>query len=192
MTPGPNRKTESEQLVRYLTRAGARKSVVTAMRKLLHNQEAFSRLKCTPGHFTASAFVVNPARTHVLLIHHRKLGRWLQPGGHVESQDISLRAAAHREASEETGIAGLTPLALGVFDVDIHDIPARPEQAAHRHFDVRFAFVATRVALRASEEVRAARWVAFAEVGDWNPEVSVMRPVAALRRLCSKPLGAGG
>ncbi len=71
-----------------------------------------------------------------LLTHHRKLGLWLQPGGHADG-NRDLAAVALREAREETGVAGLT-IVPAVFDLDRHRIPAHGGVPAHWHYDVRF------------------------------------------------------
>lgn len=161
----------------------ARADVVARMLELLdRGPEVLSRSHRQPGHFTASAFVLCPERRRLLLVHHGKLDRWLQPGGHIEPDDESLLLAAVREAREEAGVSALEPLGGGVFDVDIHAIPENPREGAHAHFDVRYAFVAGASALSASEEVRGARWVELARVGDVNPELSVMRCVDRLVR----------
>lgn len=94
-----------------------------------------------PGHLTASALVLDAAGERGLLLEHPKLGRWLQPGGHLE-WDASLAAAALREVREETGLERLA-LAGGVLDLDLHPIPARrradgAEEPGHWHYDVRF------------------------------------------------------
>jgi len=151
--------------------------------------DAFSRAHLDPGHFTASAFVVCPERRRLLLIRHPKLGRWLQPGGHIEPADASCLAAARREVMEETGVAELLPLAVrgvpseleeGIFDVDVHQIPANSREGAHAHFDVRYAFEARAVQLTVSDEVKAARWVELEAVAALNDEESIARPVRAL------------
>ena len=79
------------------------------------------------------------------MILHSKLDLWLQPGGHIDETDSSLVDAARREAQEETGLRGLrtVPNGGGLFDVDIHPIPANSKKAepSHEHFDLRFLFV---------------------------------------------------
>lgn len=94
------------------------------------------------AHFTASAFVIDEAAERICLVQHEKLGRLLQPGGHLEETDLSLEAAALREAVEETALAvELHPSAPRPFDLDIHEIPERPGEPAHWHLDVRYLVV---------------------------------------------------
>ena len=94
------------------------------------------------AHFTASAFVVDEQGERMCLVEHEKLGRLLQPGGHVEPTDISLEAAALREAREETRLElDFHPTAPRPFDLDIHAIPDRPGEPAHFHLDVRYLLV---------------------------------------------------
>jgi 8-oxo-dGTP pyrophosphatase MutT (NUDIX family) len=93
------------------------------------------------AHFTASALVVDPPRERTYLIHHGKLGRWFQPGGHIEPSDESPLAGALREAREETAFA-VTPAQDAPIDVDVHEFPARDDRPAHLHLDVRYLLVA--------------------------------------------------
>ena len=159
-----------------------RAPIVTRMLELLEApRDVFARSHLDPGHFTASAFVLCPEGRRLLMVHHTKLGRWLQPGGHIEPSDISLHAAAEREAKEETGVSALEPLGTSIFDVDIHLIPPSTREGAHSHFDVRYAFRARTGRLVAAAEVQAARWVELDEVRELNPEESVIRCVERLR-----------
>lgn len=155
--------------------------VVARMRQLLVvPADPFSRRHTEPGHFTASAFVLCPERRRVLLIRHPKLGRWLQPGGHIEPGDGDLAAAARREVNEETGVSVDSPRG-GIFDVDIHDIPANAKEGAHQHFDVRYAFIASSDRLEASPEGLGARWVELSAVALLSDELSVLRCTERLR-----------
>jgi len=132
------------------------------------------------GHLTGSALVVTPALDQVLLTLHRKLGKWLQLGGHADGSPL-LHEVAMREANEESGLKALhflpyekTLLAHQAaasggmtepmpFDFDAHAIPARPGEPAHVHYDVRFLIVANRLdPLIISEESRDLRWFTVA------------------------------
>jgi 8-oxo-dGTP pyrophosphatase MutT (NUDIX family) len=90
----------------------------------------------TLGHFTGSAWLVSADGHRALLMHHRKLDRWLQPGGHADGEG-DLAAVALREAEEETGLRGLR-VDPQIFDLDRHRIPARGNEPEHWHYDVRF------------------------------------------------------
>ena len=114
--------------------------------------------RCLAGHLTGSAIVVDPTGTRTLLLHHAKLDRWLQPGGHADG-DGNLANVAWREATEETGLVGLR-LVRPAIDIDIHTIPARPGEPEHLHLDLRFAVVAPEGATVAhNHESLGARWV---------------------------------
>lgn len=97
--------------------------------------DAFSRQQYVPGHVTGSCFVIDGER--LLLHHHRRLDRWLQMGGHVDG-DETPRDAALREAREECALDDLKLVVDGIFDLDVHAIPAGRNEPAHRHYDVRY------------------------------------------------------
>jgi len=143
--------------------------------------DAFLR-SCAPGHVTGSAFIVDPSIMQTLLVHHRKLGKWLQPGGHCEAGETALQTAM-REAFEETGVPA-TPLSPDhIFDIDIHQIPDRPEVPAHLHYDVRFLLVALPGQTTISHESHAVEWVHFDETLRRNSEASMARMIAKANTL---------
>lgn len=173
-----------EQLSRYRPADTREAGFVARMAELSHEAASCQRSHFIPGHFTASAFVLDPSLQEVILIHHRKLGIWVQPGGHIDDSDLDIESAARREVAEEVGLAELehfAALGSGLFDVDIHAIPAHKQELAHEHFDVRFAFVAGTRALLGSEEVVALRWVPLGEMPSVATDASVLRAVAKLR-----------
>ncbi|MGB1224213.1 MAG: NUDIX hydrolase [Mycobacterium sp.] len=112
---------------------------------------------CVPGHITASTLVLNHHRSHALLTLHPRIGRWVQLGGHCEAEDVSLVAAALREATEESGVAGLSiepvPVALHVHPLTCSlGVPTR-------HLDVQFVAHAPEGAeIICSEESLDLRW----------------------------------
>lgn len=143
--------------------------------------DPFDRHHFNPGHFTASAFVLSPSGEELLLIWHTKFDRWLQPGGHVDPEDADIVAAARREVAEEAGVTALTPMGAGLFDLDVHLIPARKGEPEHRHFDVRLLFRAQDEALAHGSDAGGARWVRLGEIGLANSDESVLRAVRKLR-----------
>lgn len=124
--------------------------------------DPWNRHRFDPGHLTASAFVLHPDRDSVAMVHHAKLDRWLQPGGHVESDDADHEAAARREVAEECLID--TVETIGPIDLDIHVFPARDGQAEHLHYDLRWAFTAGTVDIGSGDGTLAVRWVPLDEV----------------------------
>ncbi|MEM6314199.1 MAG: NUDIX hydrolase [Planctomycetota bacterium] len=148
------------------------------MLKLLNTPAPLFRGQFTPGHFTASAFVVHG--DSVLLIWHAKLLRWLQPGGHVDETDADLAATAARELHEEAGIVASADRLL---DLDVHAIPANPKknEPAHEHFDVRYLFHVDDPTAVAGDDALDVKWVPIADVSLEQTDESVMRAVRKLR-----------
>lgn len=137
------------------------------------------------GHLTGSALVVSASGERVLLLRHRKLQRWLQPGGHAESGETRGEEIALREAREETGLVGLRlhPHAPRPLDVDVHAIPARPGEPAHAHLDLRYLVLAPDDAAtsRCLEETDDLRWYAWAELDALGLDHGLRRALAKAR-----------
>jgi 8-oxo-dGTP pyrophosphatase MutT (NUDIX family) len=142
-----------------------------------HGLRAFDRA-LTPGHVTASAWIVDPDRTQAVLLHHRKLERWLQLGGHVDG-DPDVRRAALREAREESGLRTLRLIDDEIYDIDVHRIPARAAEPEHDHYDLRFALEADpREPLVRNEESHDVRWIALSDLESFAIDDSVRRLAA--------------
>lgn len=132
---------------------------------------------CMPGHLTGSAWVLSPDRRLTLLTLHRKLGKWLQLGGHADGE-ADLLSVALREAKEESGLSRVRAVAADIFDVDRHWIPPHGGEPGHWHHDLRFMLEADPgEALSVSDESRALAWVEVAAVPALNPEESMARMV---------------
>ncbi|MCY7353169.1 MAG: NUDIX hydrolase [Cytophagaceae bacterium] len=129
------------------------------------------------GHVTGSAWIVDPARQQTVLLHHLKLDRWFQPGGHCDG-DSDVQRVAFREANEETNLV-VKPIDRNIFDLDIHRIPGNSREAAHLHYDVRFLLEADpSQPLMPNSESKALAWVPLEKVVLYNPDASLMRMVA--------------
>jgi 8-oxo-dGTP pyrophosphatase MutT (NUDIX family) len=126
--------------------------------------DAFVRERLA-GHFTASCWLVSADGTRTLLTHHRKLGLWLQLGGHADGER-DLRIAALREAEEESGLPGLS-IESGIFDLDRHWIPEHKDVPAHWHYDVRYVVRAgAEEGYVVSDESHDLAWRSIAELAD--------------------------
>lgn len=148
----------------YTTAYADEQPFITRFSALLLSERCFHR-DHLPGHITGSAWILNKKRTHVLLVHHVKLNKWLQPGGHADGEENVL-SVAMREVNEETGLIHFKELVPGIFDIDIHTIPARADFPEHFHYDVRYALVTTEDEddILVSEESHDVKWIALEEV----------------------------
>ena len=157
-------------------------SLAERFRGLLENSpDPGSRYNFQPGHLTASAFVLSPDKKSLLLLKHKKLGKWLQPGGHLDGKS-SLWAEAARETFEETGVKLAPRLNQDIFDLDIHVIPGKASEPKHEHFDVRFLMTAITEEINPClSETDGVRYVLLEEVGKYTAEESILRPVRKIK-----------
>jgi 8-oxo-dGTP pyrophosphatase MutT (NUDIX family) len=160
----------------------ALKSLELILHLLEHSPHPFSRHQFTPGHITASGMVIAPDGERLLLVHHRRLDRWLLPGGHVEPADASLPDAARREVVEET--AALLDSSATLAGADVHGIPAKGPEPYHLHHDLLFRFQALSDRFQVSAESRAVVWCAPAEFDRYQVPDNVRR---AWRRFLAAP-----
>lgn len=131
------------------------------------------------GHVTGSAWVLNPARTHTLMLLHRKLNRWLQPGGHADGEPDVLQVVL-KETSEESGIdpEQIRLLSEEIFDVDIHTVYPSEHDQRHEHFDIRFLVeIDDRLPVPGNSESHQVGWVPLEEVSRYNNALSLRRMV---------------
>ena len=148
--------------------------------------DCFER-SCVEGHITGSAWILSADYRQVLLAHHRKLNRWLQPGGHADG-DPDPERVARREAEEESGLTAFSSLpghpgAL-LLDIDVHIIPARGTEPAHLHHDFRYLLIArSGQQLRLSEESTALRWFDRNSLTEATTEESLLRVESKTRTL---------
>jgi 8-oxo-dGTP pyrophosphatase MutT (NUDIX family) len=127
------------------------------------------------GHLTGSAWIVNKPRSRFLLTYHKKLGLWLQLGGHADGE-TNLAEVALREAREESGLSEIKLLEPGIFDLDIHLIPQYRDVPQHLHYDVRFLCEADdRKPLSISDESHDLRWLSPEEISKLTQEESILR-----------------
>ena len=137
--------------------------------------EPFSRRQFTPGHITCTGLVRSPGGGRILLVHHRRLDRWLLPGGHVEPEDTEIWEAARREVREETG-AELEPHPQPpLLSVDVHGIPGKAKEPYHLHHDLIFLFQARSEKVELSAESRALAWCSPAEFDRYHVPGNVRR-----------------
>lgn len=174
-----------DALSRYAEQTPCEAPVAQRIGRLVTAHPACFERTCQPGHVTGSAWVVSADGRHHLLLHHRKLGMWLQPGGHADGDPDTL-AVARREAEEESGLSELQLMAEDnpptPFDLDVHTIPTRRGangeiiEPAHEHHDVRYLFRATGdQTLTVSDESHAVRWATADEVRALTADPSVLR-----------------
>ena len=141
---------------------------------ILNHTNCFER-SCLKGHMTGSSWILDDSKKHCILMHHRKLDTWLQPGGHADGNP-DLAAVALKEAFEESGIEGIQLLEPTIFDLDIHPIPQYKDTPAHFHYDVRYLCITPPGAMPvANAESHAIIWVPLSEVHRYSTARSILR-----------------
>lgn len=178
-----------EQLDEYLKKYPAEIEEVKPLLQFLieHEGDSLINRKNFAGHITTSAFIVNESTAALLLLKHKSLNRWLQPGGHVDVTDASLAASALREACEETGLGTehLELLSNHIFDIDSHLIPPniRKNEPGHVHHDIRFLFQCScSQSINISfEESTDSQWIPFSQLTGNEDFYWVEEKIRALR-----------
>ena len=173
-----------DQLRGYAADDAAEAEHRRAMLALLERaDDAFSRRHFVPGHFTASCYVVDDGG-RLLLHHHKRLDRWLQMGGHVEGEE-SPELAALREGREESGLHDLVRLTDGIFDLDIHPIPAAKGEPDHAHFDIRYLArtASPEAAIADRAESNELAWVTLDRAAQLMPGPESARVLGKIARL---------
>lgn len=164
-----------ELLGRYQTTYPRETECVQRFKQFVQSHSNCFERSLTVGHITGSAWVVDPTKTNTLLTHHRKLNKWVQLGGHADGHSQVLEVAM-QEAREESGLTALQPVFTDIFDLDIHEIPARKNEAAHLHYDVRFAIqVLNNDPFIISEESHDLAWVPINRLSEKTQEISLLR-----------------
>lgn len=158
-----------------------------ARRRTLHllelDRAALDRRNYEPGHITASGIVFSPDRSAILLVYHRRLERWLQPGGHVERDDGNTMEAAAREVLEETGVTPDEDDGVRLVGINVHRIPPAKGEPAHLHHDLVWRFMAAEGRLGRPKERRQAVWCRVDGLGHHGADAPLLRTVQrALRK----------
>ena len=167
-----------EQLIIHYAQTYPEEMAPNDMLKFLNEETGYFLRNNYNGHFTGSAWIVSPDKSSILMTHHKKLGKWLQLGGHADGESDLLKVAL-REATEESGIQQFKVLSEEIFDLDIHGIPQNNSELGHLHYDVRFLIEAdpTGEAVIISDESHDVTWIPLADVVKLNPEVSIQRMI---------------
>ncbi|MCE2996433.1 MAG: NUDIX hydrolase [Cyclobacteriaceae bacterium] len=174
------------QLNSYQTSFTEEQVFIERFLELLDHPDAYQRTHL-PGHITGSAWIINEAADEALLVHHAKLDKWVQPGGHADG-DENILAVALREAQEETGILHFEIQPI-VFDMDIHTIPARKDFPEHQHYDIRFLMKPLpNQSIAVSEESLDVKWIPLTELENFTKERSVLRMKDKIERLAKPAL----
>lgn len=177
-------------LQRYAKTFSAEHYCTERMRKeLASNNFPFSEFG-TAAHITASAMVVHRASGSLLLVHHRELRRWIQPGGHLKATELP-EEAAKREATEETGLRALRIASWHrrnhiPIDIDVHSLPPRHPLSGqpHKHYDFRYVFysMTQKSCIGQPSEIDGVRWIPLS-LGEGRVSITNIRRALKKMRL---------
>lgn len=152
------------------------KESAIATREFISSTISFWQRQNVSGHVTVSTWVVAPDFQHILLVHHKKLDKWLQIGGHIEPCDNDIVSAAKRELYEEAGIENFCMFSNGIYDVDAHLIPGNHEEKAHCHYDIRLAaMVSLEEKLSINNEIKEIKWLSINSIDEFCVNKSMIR-----------------
>ena len=175
-----------EALEAYKTSFVEEKGFISRFKSLLNNFDNCYNRSLLSGHITASAWIIDESGSFALLVHHKKLNRWLQPGGHADG-DENIVAAAMKEAREETGLKSLSLINESIFDLDIHLIPNYKNVKAHFHYDIRYIFTASKIeSYVISDESNNLAWIELDEIQKVSSNNNSMRRMVLKTKLIFK------
>ena len=175
--------TSLRQLIEnYCARYPVEKTAQSILSFLQADKNPFSR-KNQHGHFTGSAWIVNPDKSKILMTHHKKIGKWLQLGGHADDEEDLLKVSL-REAKEESGLNNFVILSKEIFDMHIHEVPSIGSEPKHLHYDIRFLLEANpEESITVSDESYDVAWIELDKIQQINSEDSIIRMVKKTKTL---------
>ncbi len=144
---------------------------------ITQNKQCFER-SLLIGHITGSCWLLDLSRERVLLTHHKKLGKWIQLGGHADG-DPDILNVALKEAKEESGNNHIISLQNQIFDIDVHEIPPYKQVPTHYHWDIRFLLgMNSTDQIQMSSESNDLAWFTYKQLTQHNFEASMQRMTA--------------
>jgi ADP-ribose pyrophosphatase YjhB (NUDIX family) len=170
-----------ELLLEYEPQSEEEEIHLKKMQTVVDNKNCLFSHFFSPGHFTSSAFVLSPDEQSIALIFHPLFQLWIQPGGHLDDTDRSIREAAIREVMEEISLKSVCTVewSPSILDLDIHQVPFNPykKQPPHEHYDVRFLFRAPTWEISPANEIKQVQWVQLKDIHTVQTDASVRNGV---------------
>lgn len=172
-----HRRSTLSKLDAYAQRFPGENNTTSRMIEFINSHSDCFERELPIGHMTGSAWLLDESLDRALLTHHRKLNRWLQPGGHADGQS-DIAAVCLREAKEESGLSEIELVSDALLDIDIHVIPARGDEPEHRHYDCRFLLRCLGDdAYVVSKESHDLAWIKLSDIRKYTDEESIDRMV---------------